>query len=201
MINFNHTVVTLLAFVYVPLNLATSLFSMNINEINDNGPAVWTFIITAIVAISLTATFWGFMEFNRKYVLWRKNFKSRIESDYQLPDLGYDFFTIFCLLVYLIRGFHRQWAWKTGIWIYVLTDDRTRKFRHLDDCPTRMTRPSYNTACNFITQHAFERSRCLDPSTSDSIGRWKGIKMLARWLRVPVAKVEDHAGVSHSTFN
>lgn len=50
--------VTVLAFVYVPLNLATSIFGMNLQQLNNNGQQIWVFIITAVAAILVTAGLW-----------------------------------------------------------------------------------------------------------------------------------------------
>ena len=46
--------VTVLPFVYVPLNLATSIFGMNLSELNGSGKNIWVFLCTAIVALLTT---------------------------------------------------------------------------------------------------------------------------------------------------
>lgn len=50
--------VTILAFVYVPLNMATSIFGMNIQELNQSGHKVWMFVLTAVLALLVTAGGW-----------------------------------------------------------------------------------------------------------------------------------------------
>ena len=46
--------VTILAFIFVPLSLATSIFGMNVQQINSTGNQIWVFIVVA-VALSLIA--------------------------------------------------------------------------------------------------------------------------------------------------
>ena len=50
--------VTILAFLYVPLNMATSIFGMNIQELNQSGHKVWMFVLTAVLALLVTAGGW-----------------------------------------------------------------------------------------------------------------------------------------------
>lgn len=48
-------VFTVLAFLYVPLNLATSIFGMNIQQLNGTGVSIDAFLGTAVAALFLTA--------------------------------------------------------------------------------------------------------------------------------------------------
>lgn len=53
--------VTILAFVFIPISLASSIFGMNVQEINKSGHSVWAFVICAIamlVASGLVALTW-----------------------------------------------------------------------------------------------------------------------------------------------
>ena len=54
--------VTILAFVYVPINLATSVFGMNLQELNQNGQKFWSFVVTAIAALLITGSVWSSLE-------------------------------------------------------------------------------------------------------------------------------------------
>ena len=54
--------VTILAFIYVPINLATSVFGMNLQELNQNGQRFWSFIVTAIIALLITGFVWLSLE-------------------------------------------------------------------------------------------------------------------------------------------
>lgn len=49
---------TSLATVFIPISLASSIFGMNIQEINGTGLDIWVFILTVIVALLLTLLGW-----------------------------------------------------------------------------------------------------------------------------------------------
>ena len=49
---------TVLAFIYVSLNLATSIFGMNLQQLNNNGRPLKVFIITTILALVATCIVW-----------------------------------------------------------------------------------------------------------------------------------------------
>ncbi|KAI1760746.1 hypothetical protein GGR53DRAFT_64597 [Hypoxylon sp. FL1150] len=50
-----HTfLVTVLAIFFVPTSLGTSIFGMNINELNGNGQALWVFITTIALIVVVT---------------------------------------------------------------------------------------------------------------------------------------------------
>lgn len=50
---------TILAFVFVPISLSTSIFGMNVQEINSSGHDVWIFVVTTIVLVGLALAAWG----------------------------------------------------------------------------------------------------------------------------------------------
>ena len=50
--------VTYLAAMYLPLNLATGVFGMNIQEIDGTGHWMWTVVITAALMLVTTGLFW-----------------------------------------------------------------------------------------------------------------------------------------------
>ncbi len=58
--------VTILAFVYVPINLATSIFGMNLQELNQSGQTIGSFLVTALVSLLVTDFMWFCLgEYNR----------------------------------------------------------------------------------------------------------------------------------------
>ena len=64
--------VTVLAFVYVPLNLATSIFGMNLSELNGSGKNIWVFLCTATVALLTTGVSWFVLKEVNNYLRWRR---------------------------------------------------------------------------------------------------------------------------------
>lgn len=55
----SHPAVTLLAFIFIPISLATSIFGMNVQQINNTGKDIWEFIVTAAVLTVLAISGWG----------------------------------------------------------------------------------------------------------------------------------------------
>lgn len=51
--------ITILAFFFIPTSLASSLFGMNIQEINKSGKHISTFIVTAVLMTSAAFIVWG----------------------------------------------------------------------------------------------------------------------------------------------
>ncbi|KAL8841910.1 MAG: hypothetical protein Q9170_000690 [Blastenia crenularia] len=73
---------TILAFIYVPLNLATSIYGMNLQQLNNSGQTLWKFVITAIVAMLVTAGTWYVFEAANTYRIWlRECSEKKEESD------------------------------------------------------------------------------------------------------------------------
>ena len=119
--------VTFLAFIYVPLNLATSIFGMNLQQLNNSGKHIWVFLITAIVALFLTFFIWMLVEHFEKLVCWRKQISAIASNNEPWPQRGKDYSLLIrlnILILLLQMGFHR-WAWHSGAWLRILTNDRT----------------------------------------------------------------------------
>ena len=79
--------VTILAFIYVPINLATSVFGMNLKQLNGQGQNFWSFIVTAIVALLITGFVWFSLEL---YNVVREH-KYRVEmmwTEKEKPKVG-----------------------------------------------------------------------------------------------------------------
>ena len=64
--------VTILAFVYVPLNTVTSIYSMNIKQMNGSGQNLTSFVVTAILALFVTGSVWLVAEWIHEVDAWHK---------------------------------------------------------------------------------------------------------------------------------
>ncbi|KAI0417883.1 hypothetical protein F5X98DRAFT_386722 [Xylaria grammica] len=107
--------VTVLAIFFVPISLSTSVFGMNIRELNENGQPIWVFLVTTIIIVAVTMVSWGFMYQTQKYHSLPKD-DSRREKKTPWTRLG--------RLLQLISHGHIIWAWKSGILFSLLTDGR-----------------------------------------------------------------------------
>ncbi|TRX91108.1 hypothetical protein FHL15_008090 [Xylaria flabelliformis] len=106
--------ITVLAIFFVPISLSTSVFGMNIHELNENGQSIWVFILTTVLIVAATMILWGFMYQFQKYnsqprdgIKEGKHWRTRSAA--------------LCQLIF--RG-HIIWAWKSGILVSLLTDGR-----------------------------------------------------------------------------
>ena len=116
---------TLLAFVYVPLNLATSIFGMNLQQLNGNGQSVWVFITTAIAALFLTFFVWFIIEQRVGYVRWRRQMSAPANNNDHWPEgkTDHNFVTRIAILIILFRNGHQRWLWKSKTWLRILANE------------------------------------------------------------------------------
>lgn len=55
---YSVSTVTILAFIFLPTSLTSSVFGMNVQEINNTGKSIWIFMVTAILLTSAAVTAW-----------------------------------------------------------------------------------------------------------------------------------------------
>jgi hypothetical protein len=116
-------VVTMLAFVFIPISLATSIFGMNIQELNSTGQPIWGFVVTAVA--TLAAAFWTWATFYQcmKYIhAPRSNAKNKSWDNEE--KLGISLQARLKLLYWLIAHGHVVWCWRSGIIFSLLTCGR-----------------------------------------------------------------------------
>ena len=116
--------VTVLAFVYVPLNLTTSIFGMNLSELNGSGKNIWVFLITAVVALLTTGVLWFVLEEVNNYLRWRKG----VHNVKELFALGQRI----GMLVWLQQHGHTGWMWESGAWWRLLINSGSRAWSPME---------------------------------------------------------------------
>ncbi len=123
---------TVLAFFYVPLNLATSVFGMNLQQLNGTGTSIEAFVGTAAVALFITGMSWMLIEGTQSVRVWlsrvqdlqvqghyrfarpeRHNIAIRLYMIWWLSKNGFFKWMIrtgagWCLLVKSSRGFRQS---------------------------------------------------------------------------------------------
>ena len=98
----------------MPVSLATSIFGMNVQEINHTGQSIWVFVVTAI-SIMVTA----FIALGISYQWTRFAHAPRSENLERQP-----WNERFKALLWLSFHGHFIWTFKSGIWFALLTDGR-----------------------------------------------------------------------------
>lgn len=157
----NDSIVTILAFVYVPLNLATSIFGMNIQQLNQNGQNIWVFFMTAVVALLVTGGSWVLSNAVYKAMSWYKQLAARIvKDDKEDEKREYDFPHRVAMLVWLVRNGHTAWMWTTGAWLAILMDSKAKS--KVSVMTSKHEFIDY-TACDYVWDiNSPKPSRCWD---------------------------------------
>lgn len=127
---------TILAFIYAPLNTATSIYGMNIQQINSSGHNIGVFIITAVVVLLTTAISWLTMEEINQTKAWHKEnartdrSKSDVLDHKNQSRIGVRIF----MIGWLITHGHLTWAWKSKALSQILINSES---------PIRLTAKHY----------------------------------------------------------
>ncbi len=139
--------VTVLAFVYVPVNLATSIFGMNIQQLNKSGPNIWVFIVTTIVALLVTGSSWFCSHTVYHAVAWYREHPvaKNAKSDGKMEKREFALPVRMAMLVWLVCNGHKAWMWKSGAWIAILMDSKCLGQREYD---------TVTTACEYVSVYS-----------------------------------------------
>ena len=151
--------VTILAFIYVPLNLATSIFGMNLSELNGSGKELWVFLTTAIIALLIAGTAWLLLEEGNNFRNWQRR---------RIPDTRtrFTFGARLAMLAWLWSRGHKEWAWKSDAWWRILTDSASTIFE--PDIARGLT------ACEYVSRYEKESSlhSLFEPYAIDNVHEW-----------------------------
>ena len=141
----------------------TSIYGMNIQQINGSGHSIWIFVVTSIAALVITGSVWYLIE------EWNKIKASRRDLD-KLPTYCLAF-RIY-MVGWLVMNGHLSWMRKSKAWSEIL-DNSYRGFE-----PTvRRAKPYESeygslTACHYVSYHMSQPwpSRS-DPFSLDELPR------------------------------
>ena len=75
---------TFFAFVFVPISLASSIFGMNVQEINASGHSIWTFVLTSALFILACAFAWLVWRATRN---WKAMWDNVHTKDVYIPGI------------------------------------------------------------------------------------------------------------------
>lgn len=107
---------TVLAFIYIPLNLATSIFGMNLQQLNNNGRPLYVFFITAILALVSTGIVWFCIDQYNGFMNWKTD-----ERQYGVKTCTkFNLTSRLAMLGWLVRHRHVSWMRQSGVWPLIL---------------------------------------------------------------------------------
>jgi uncharacterized membrane protein len=78
--------VTVLAFIFIPISLASSIFGMNVQQINESGPEIWNFLYTSLVLWTLSALSFFLRHTMKRF--WVRNVDKIVLLINGLPPIG-----------------------------------------------------------------------------------------------------------------
>ncbi|KAI1734578.1 hypothetical protein F4680DRAFT_453856 [Xylaria scruposa] len=160
--------ITVLAIFFVPISLSTSVFGMNIDELNASGQSLWVFILTTVLIVAVTMILWGFMYQFQKYNSLPKDGEKE----------GKPWSTRSAALCELIFRGHTIWAWKSGILVSLFTNGRVGFLRSCTEHPGGIDRyddverrwifniisHSPHLPCYYVWHHIDDRKYAFDCS-------------------------------------
>lgn len=159
--------VTILAFVYVPLNLATSIFGMNLSELNGSGQELWVFLTTAVIALVITGVSWFLIEEVYNYLRWQRSYDNRMRQKRgHDPRVRLTIGARMSMLALLWKYEHKNWLWRSGAWWRILTNNSSQL--------SEPTQADELNACEYVLKHMmdirYDSEHAFKP---DTIYEWK----------------------------
>ena len=135
--------VTILALIYVPITTVTSVYGMNIQQINGTGHNIGTFIVTTMVTILVTWITWFIAEVINSAFDLRKPLELANKTELNLP------FRIL-MIVWLVFKGHSKWTLRSGVWWQILVDSSKELDSKYNGIPTLNSVDSPRTACEYV---------------------------------------------------
>ena len=115
---------TVLAFFYIPLNLATSVFGMNLQQLNSSGTSIGIFLGTAVMFLFLTGVSWFILERVQDVRVWVRRFDEDRASIINGKEKQSIYVRLY-LVWWLSRNNLFVWMIRTGAGWCILTNSHT----------------------------------------------------------------------------
>ena len=96
---------------------------MNIQQLNNSGQSIQTFLVTAVVILLLTGGSWLCMEEINQYRSWSRRHRPRRFGESH-PRSTYNIAMRIRMLVWLYYNGHWAWARETKAWWYIMANTR-----------------------------------------------------------------------------
>ena len=128
----------------MPLNLATSIFGMNVQQLNGSGQQIWVFFMISVAALLITGGLWRLV--THKAVLWYKErpaFKPALDEK-ECKSQEYGLLLRVAMLVWLDRNGLTSWMSKSGAGAAILTNSNVKLIS------SRQLRLPARSACDHV---------------------------------------------------
>lgn len=117
----------------------TSIFGMNIEQLNGNGQHVRVFIFTAVVALTITGGSWFVIEQVSSYRKWQR----RSSGENYDGNTKFSLAVRLAMIVLLLSKGHAVWMVESGAWWRVIIDHRSRFVGRYDNGKGSLTAAEY----------------------------------------------------------
>ncbi len=119
--------VTILAFIYVPLTLVTSIYGMNLQQLNGTGQTLREFLVTALVALVITGGTWSATEAVNAYRNWNRK-RAAAQKYGHKPGPKYSMAERAAMIMWLLRNHHGAWMLETRVWWLIATNSNKKMY-------------------------------------------------------------------------
>lgn len=105
-------------------NLATSLFGINLQQLNQSGQQLWGFIVTMLIAMLVTAGIWYCIDEVNGIRRWKGEVPKKKEKRFLGPGKEYRTGARLTMLYHLWRRGHFFRMFHANVWLRVLVSNR-----------------------------------------------------------------------------
>lgn len=137
------------------MSLGTSVFGMNINELNQSGQPLWVFIVTTVVIFAMSSVIWIISYLHHLYSslpessYWEQQY-SHLDRFNTSTEDNVDWRIRLYLFLRLLQHGHIAWAWKSGIAISLYTSGRKGFIRSCTNHDDEISQKAQNYLDNHI---------------------------------------------------
>ena len=142
---------------------------MNLQQLNNQGQNIGTFLATALIALISTGLIWFLVDLHRTDIrLPKLKLKGNTYEGPSIPDRepGPSFMTRVGLLKFLFSKRYLKWIWNTNAWLCILTNDRFGRMYFSEQEPyiaqPEVTIFNQMTVCDYVSAHASAGSNWFD---------------------------------------
>lgn len=141
---------------------------MNIQQLNQSGQSIWTFLITAFVILFLTGIWWMCVKVFNDYRSWSR--KAKPSPFILRPRPNYTIMMRVWMLIWLIYHKHWTWARKTKAWREILANGRPNPEVGFQSNMTYLPHVEDEnlSAGDYVSKYMFRRDQSLAFTFDDS---------------------------------
>ena len=139
---------------------------MNLEQLNGNGQQVWVFIVTALVALTITGGSWFVIEQINNIRNWQRR---SAEEQYD-GSTHFSLAVRLAMIALLYSKGHSRWMFKSGAWWRLIIDHRSRFIGLYDNRKGSLTAGEF--VSKYIRSGTWERGLVTGPAFKTKRGNF-----------------------------